>query len=152
MVAVSSDIPDDTKYDYALKNALPLLSNSGLDGAMMVVEMEIARDPESCEAWAAKADILYLQGRNRYALQCIECALRLNPSDALAWTTKGNILYKLGRYEESIICYNKAIDLEPLFVKAWHNKKLAVEMQLKNSRPQVTYIDTQKPKLDKRSY
>ncbi|MGA9098639.1 MAG: tetratricopeptide repeat protein [Methanotrichaceae archaeon] len=124
----------------ALRKAVSLLSNGGLDGAMMVVERELERDPDSWEAWAAKADILYLQGMYGSALKCSEIALKFNPENALAWNTKGNALYKLSRYQEAIDCYSRAIEIEPLFVRAWHNKRLAVEMQLKRSTPRVVYL------------
>ena len=124
----------------SMKKAISLLSNGGLDGAMMIVERALERDPDSWEAWAAKADILYLQGMHRSALKCSEMALKFNSENALAWNTKGNALYKLSRYQEAIDCYSKAIEIEPLFVRAWHNKRLAVEMQLKRSTPRVVYL------------
>ncbi|MFB3765525.1 MAG: tetratricopeptide repeat protein [Methanotrichaceae archaeon] len=124
----------------SLKKAISLLSNGGLDGAMMVVERELESNPDNWEAWAAKADILYLQGMHRSALKCSEVALKFNSENALAWNTKGNALYKLSRYDEAIYCYSRAIEIEPLFVRAWHNKKLAVEMQLKRSKPKIIYL------------
>ncbi len=142
--------PDEMKYGDTFKKALPLLSSGGLDGAIMVVERELERDPESWEAWAAKADIMYLQGMHRSALQCSEKSLNLH-ENALALNTKGNALYKLGRYEEAINCYSRAIEIEPLFIKAWYNKKLAVEIQLKRSKPRVFHISAQKSSTKKRS-
>ncbi len=146
MAATNSN---NIKDGNAFKKALHLLSSGGLDGAIMVVERELERDPESWEAWAAKADILYLQGRHKPALQCSEKSLEINPENALAWNTKGNALYKLSRYEEAIDCYNRAIDIEPLFVRAWHNKKLAVEMQLKKSKPRVFYLPSRRSSTEK---
>lgn len=151
MAAIGSDVPDKMKCDNALKKALPLLSNGGLDGARMVVEREIDRSPDSWEGWAAKADILYLQGLNKYALQCSEKALSLKPDNALAWNTKGNILYKQGKYEEAIKCYNRAIEIEPLFVRAWYNKRLAVERQLNSSKPRISYVAARRSDRVKRS-
>ena len=52
---------DDGKGDDTFKKALRLLSCEGLDGAVMVVERELENDPESWEAWSAKADIFYFQ-------------------------------------------------------------------------------------------
>ena len=101
---------DDGKGDGTFKKALRLLSCEGLDGAAMVVERELENDPESWEAWSAKA---------------------------LACNTKGNILYMLGRHKEAIECYNRAIELEPLFIRAWYNKRLASELQLNKSKLRV---------------
>jgi len=114
-------------------NALDLLSKEGLDGAMMVVNLELQKNPQSWEALGAKADILYLSEKYPQAMNaCIE-ALELNPLNALAWNTKGNVLYKLKRYNEAIECYNRAIEISPFFPKSWYNKKLALEVQLKKS-------------------
>jgi tetratricopeptide (TPR) repeat protein len=129
---------DENKGNNAFRNALNLLSAEGLDGAMMVVERELEKNPESWEAFGAKADILYLREMYGSALQSCEKSIKLNPNNAFAWNTKGNALYKLGRYEEAIFCYNQAIEIEPLFVRAWHNKKLALEIQITKSTRKIS--------------
>ena len=127
----------DGKGGDAFKKALRLLSSEGLDGAIMVVERELESDPESWEAWSAKADIFYFQKRYNNAMTCCEKSLRINPDNAFTCNTKGNILYMLGRYKEAIECYNKAIELEPLFIRAWYNKRMASELQLNKSELRV---------------
>jgi len=67
---------NETKANEAFKKALRLLSSEGLNGAMMVVERELENNPDSWEAWSAKADILYFQRQYETALQCCETALR----------------------------------------------------------------------------
>jgi tetratricopeptide (TPR) repeat protein len=114
-------------------NALDLLSKEGLDGAMMVVNLELQKNPQSWEALGAKADILYLSEKYPQAMNASIEALEINPLNALAWNTKGNVLYKLKRYNEAIECYNRAIEISPFFPKSWYNKKLALEVQLKKS-------------------
>ena len=138
------------KGNDSFKKALRLLSSEGLNGAMMVVEREMENNPDSWEAWSAKADILYFQGKYENALQCCERSLCQNSENALTFNIKGNILYKLGRYKEAIECYNRAIELEPLFVRAWYNKKLASELQLKKSSPTVRYLASREPSDRKR--
>jgi tetratricopeptide (TPR) repeat protein len=129
---------DENKENCNFKKALNLLSASGLDGAMMVVERELEKCPDSWEALGAKADILYFQEMYSSALQCCERSLKLNTDNALTWNTKGNVLFKLKRYEDAIHCYNQAIDIEPLFVRAWYNKKLALEVQIKRSTQKIS--------------
>ena len=141
---------DDAKRNDAFKKAVHLLSTDGLDGATMVVDRELDRDPESWEAWAAKADILYFQGMHRSSLQCCERSLDLNPDNALAWNTKGNVLYKMSRYGEAIESYSRAIEIEPLFVKAWYNKKLALEIHLDRTRPKIAYLNNGKKRQKSR--
>lgn len=129
---------DANKENCNFKKALNLLSAGGLDGAMMVVDRELEKCPDSWEAWSAKADILYFQEMYSSALQCCERSLKLNADNALAWNTKGNVLFKLKRYEDAIHCYNQAIEIEPLFVRAWYNKKLALEVQIKKSTQKIS--------------
>jgi tetratricopeptide (TPR) repeat protein len=114
-------------------NVSRLLSTRGLEGAMMVVEWEIQKEPDSWEAWSAKADILYLQKKYDRSLECCEKSIALNSENGLTWNTKGSVYYMLGRYDEAIACYNKAIEVEPLLARAWYNKKLALEIQLKKA-------------------
>ena len=140
---------DDEKGNDAFKKALRLLSSKGLDGAVMVVERELENDPESWEAWSAKADIFYFQKRYNNAMICCNKALQINPDNAFACNTKGNILYMLGRYKEAVECYNRAIELEPLFVRAWYNKRMASELQLNKSAIQVHYL-VPRENIDKR--
>lgn len=129
---------DDSKFSDSSIRALNLLSSDGLDGAALMVDREIEKEPDCWEAWAAKADILYLQKEYAAAIGCCDTALRLNPDNALAWNTKGNILYRQDRYEEAITCYNRAIEAEPLFIRAWYNKRLALEVQLRKSTSRMS--------------
>lgn len=128
-------------------NALDLLSKEGLDGAMMVVNLELQKNPLSWEALGAKADILYLLEKYPQAMNACIQALEINPLNALAWNTKGNVLYKLKRYDEAIDCYDRAIEISPFFPKSWYNKKLALEVQLKKSMKSMSL--RQQPQIDK---
>jgi tetratricopeptide (TPR) repeat protein len=131
-----------------LSNALDLLSKDGLDGATMVVNLELEKNPQSWEALSAQADLLYLQEKYFLAMNACNQALEVNPLNALAWNTKGNVLYKLKRYDEAIESYNKAIEISPLFPKSWYNKKLALEVQLKKSMRNVSLRQWPKDESD----
>jgi tetratricopeptide (TPR) repeat protein len=128
---------DNSKNDDSSTRALNLRSSDGLDGAVIMVDKEIEREPDCWEAWAAKADILYFQKEYPASIECCDVALRLNPDNALAWNTRGNALYRLSRYDEAITCYNNAIEAEPLFIRAWYNKRLALEVQLKKATGKI---------------
>lgn len=119
-------------------NALDLLSKEGLNGAMMVVDMELGKNSNNWEALTAKADIFYLQEKYYDSLDACNKALKINLQNALVWNTKGNVLYRLERYDEAIECYNKAIEISPLFPRSWYNKKLALELQLKKSMKRIS--------------
>jgi tetratricopeptide (TPR) repeat protein len=134
--AESRKIAEDQSY----RNIIQLLSSDGLDGAIMLVERELEKDAESWEAWAAKADILYLRERYTESMECCLRSIAINPENAFAWNTKGNALFRLKRYGEAIECYNHALILEPLLVRAWHNKKLAREIQMSKCMPKVSKI------------
>jgi tetratricopeptide (TPR) repeat protein len=134
------NLGDDSCSNDSLERALNLLSKHGLEGAASLVERVLQEDPDSWEAWAAKADILYFLGQHSESLECCERSLRIEPENALAWNTKGNALYGLDRYEEAINCYSMAIKAEPLFIRAWMNKKMALEVLLRRSSPRVRGI------------
>ena len=131
-----------------LSNVLDLLSKDGLDGATMVVNLELEKNPRSWEALGAQAEILYLREKYFLAINACNKALEVNPLNALAWNTKGNVLYKLKRYDEAIACYNKAIEISLLFPKSWYNKKLALEVQLKKSMRNVSLRQQPRDKSD----
>lgn len=84
------------------KRLINLLSGGGLGSALMVVQLELEKDPESWAAWDAKAEILYLRKRYPEALECNNRSLDLNSSNSLAWNSKWNALYMLKRYEEAL--------------------------------------------------
>jgi tetratricopeptide (TPR) repeat protein len=123
--------PDGYDNSTSINNVSRLLSARGLEGAMMIVDLELQKEPDSWEAWSAKADILYLQKKYAMSLECCEKSIAFNSENGLTWNTKGNVYYMLGRYGEAIACYDRAIEIDPLLARAWHNKKLALEIQLK---------------------
>jgi len=142
-MVIDSETPINEK---SFQNVLQLLSSNGLEGAMVIVEEEIAKEPECWEAWSAKADILYLMKRYDEALECCNKALSFNAENALAWYTKGNTLYMLKRYDQALECYNMSINIDPLFVRAWYNKKLALDLQLKEATPKIYPVRKTRPK------
>jgi tetratricopeptide (TPR) repeat protein len=138
---MSTDAPGDLDRcnGTSINNASRLLSSRGLEGAMIIVDWEIQKEPDSWEAWSAKADILYLQKKYEMSLECCEKSIALNSENGLTWNSKGNVYYMLGRYDEAIACYNRAIEIDPLLARAWYNKKLALEIQLKKFVPGISY-------------
>lgn len=130
--------PPSDRDQGSFRRALELLSGDGLNGAEMLIDRELDKNPDSWEAIAAKADIYYFKERYEDALRCCDISLKINPKNAFTWNTKGNALYKLGRYDEAIECYDMAIGVEPLLVRAWYNKKLALEVQLQKAQKRLT--------------
>jgi tetratricopeptide (TPR) repeat protein len=94
-----------------MTTAQKMLSAEGTEKAMIAIDWELAREPESWEAWIAKADILFLNNRYDESLECCEMSILLNSQNALSWNTKGNVLFKLKRYDEAMECYHRAIEI-----------------------------------------
>jgi len=128
----------------SINNVSRLLSTEGLESAMMIVELEIEKEPDSWEAWSAKADIFYLQKKYDRSLECCEKSLGINSENGLTWKTKGNVYYMLGQYDEAIACYNRAIEIDPLLARSWYNKTLAHEIKFKMALPKICSEDTGK--------
>jgi len=75
------------------------------------VERELERNPDSWEAQAAKADILFSLGMYGLAIRCCDRSLALNPDNVLTWVTKVAALKKLGRKDEEEAALTKAMEL-----------------------------------------
>ena len=66
-----------------------------VDRALVAIEKELEKNPNSWEAWAAKADVLYSIGMYEAAVWCCDKSLALNQDNALAWITESNALKNL---------------------------------------------------------
>lgn len=75
------------------------------------VEKELEKNPDSWDAWAAKADISFSLGLYGPAIRCCDRSLALNPDNVLTWITKVAALKQLGRTEEEEAALAKAIEL-----------------------------------------
>jgi tetratricopeptide (TPR) repeat protein len=81
------------------------------DRILASVERELERNPDSWEAQAAKADILFSLGMYGLAIRCCDRSLAQNPDNVLTWVTKVAALKKLGRKEEEEAALTKAMEL-----------------------------------------
>lgn len=81
---------------------------AGADNALAAVGMELEKNLENWEAWAAKADILCSLEMYEIAVRCCDKSLALNPDNELTWITKGVALSKLGRTTEADEAFAKA--------------------------------------------
>lgn len=73
---------------------------------------EPSQNPKIME-YARKAYDLYMDNRDKEALQYINMALDLNDRHANNWDVKGVILEGMNRYAEAERCYNRSLELEP---------------------------------------
>lgn len=78
---------------------------------LVAIGMQLEKDLNNWEAWAAKADILCSMGLHDIAIRCCNRSLALNPDNILTWTTKGIALEKLGRHEEAEAAFARAMEL-----------------------------------------
>ena len=71
---------NNPNYDFMAVNfAAVLMQTSHLDGALSVLNREIAESPRYARAWANRAVIHYKQGETAPARADAETALRLDP-------------------------------------------------------------------------
>ncbi len=85
---------------------------AGADNALAAVGMELEKNPENWNAWAAKADILCSLGLYEIAVRCCDKSLALNPDNELTWVTKGIAIRTLGRTTEADEAFAKARKVE----------------------------------------
>ena len=81
------------------------------DRMLASVERELEKNPDSWEAQAAKADILFSLGMYGLAIRCCDRSLAQNPDNVLTWVTKVAALKKLGRKEEEEAALTRAMEL-----------------------------------------
>jgi protein O-mannosyl-transferase len=76
---------DNPNYDFmAVNYAALLMQNDHLDGALEVLNREIAESPNYSRAWSNRAVIRYKQGQAAPARADAEAALRLDPQNTQA--------------------------------------------------------------------
>ena len=84
---------DNPNYDFmAVNYAALLMQTNHMDGALNVLDREIAESPSYSRAWSNRAVIHYKQGRTTPARADAETALRLDPENRQAQ----NVLWMLG--------------------------------------------------------
>jgi tetratricopeptide (TPR) repeat protein len=76
---------DNPNYDFMVVNLAAILMQTGhLDGALELLNREIAESPKYARAWSNRAVIHYKRGETASAAADVEVALRLDPSNAQA--------------------------------------------------------------------
>lgn len=76
---------DNLNYDYLAVNfAMVLMQTNHADGALELLNREVAESPEYAPAWSTRALIHYKSGEIAPARADAQAALRLNPGDTQA--------------------------------------------------------------------
>src|SRR6267143_1245969 len=76
---------DNPNYDFMIVNMAALLIQTGkMDGALELLNREIAESPTYARAWSNRAVIRYKRGETASAAADVDVALRLDPSNTQA--------------------------------------------------------------------
>jgi tetratricopeptide (TPR) repeat protein len=76
---------DNPNYDFMAVNLAAILMQTGhMDGALELLNREIAESPQYARAWSNRAVIRYKRGETTSAAADVQLALRLDPSNAQA--------------------------------------------------------------------
>jgi Tfp pilus assembly protein PilF len=76
---------DNPNYDFMIVNMAALLIQTGkMDGALELLNREIAESPKYARAWSNRAVIHYQRGENASAAADVDVALRLDPGNRQA--------------------------------------------------------------------
>jgi tetratricopeptide (TPR) repeat protein len=76
---------DNPNYDFMIVNMAALLIQTGkMDGALELLNREIAESPKYARAWSNRAVIRYKRGETASAAADVDVALRLDPSNTQA--------------------------------------------------------------------
>jgi tetratricopeptide (TPR) repeat protein len=70
------------------------------DQSLVAIGVELEKNLDNWEAWAAKADILCSVGMYESAIRCCDKSLAINPDNVLTLTTKTEASIRLGKHED----------------------------------------------------
>lgn len=86
------------------------------------LEKHLKTNPYDSQAWAQRALILILTGKDELALEAANIALRIDKDNADASSMQGSALMQLGRFEEALNSYTQVVLKNPLSAMAIYNK------------------------------
>jgi tetratricopeptide (TPR) repeat protein len=133
-----SSVVNELTIKYALNEAKVLYDDQRYEGALIIYEQLIGREPELAPAYLGRGKTLLALERYEESLKAYEKAFQLDPKLANAgfYQDKAQILYQLERYEESLSAYDEAIQCDSLLVGIYIEKAKAF-LQLKRYREAV---------------
>lgn len=127
--AASGD--DDTNL--LLRQAVLLLQQGRLAGALDVLDGLVRRAPDFAEAWNKRATVLYLTGEHDRSLADIEKVLALEPRHFGALSGRGLIHAAAARWKEALAAYRQALAINP-FLKERHEVVPMLERKAEGER------------------
>jgi tetratricopeptide (TPR) repeat protein len=81
--------------------------------ALRYLEEAVARDPEDWDAWQAKAQALWAQGRRSEAIAALEAVLAKAPRREMALTSAASLSQDLGQVDAAVDYWRRAVAVNP---------------------------------------
>lgn len=123
----------DDDADLMLRQAVLVLQQGRLDGALEILNELVQRAPTFSEAWNKRATVLYLKGEHEQSLADIEKVMELEPRHFGALAGRGLIHAAGARWKEALAAYRQALAINP-FLKERHEIMPMLERKAEGER------------------
>lgn len=117
----NENIPPRTIHDYNNIYSFPLHSTSNNAPKLIELNEDIARNPESASAYAARGLAYAKKGQLESAIAAFDKAVQLNPKLVEAYVNRGTTHAQIGNTERARADYYKAIALDPASATTYNN-------------------------------
>ncbi len=138
----------------ALNEAMSLYNDKRYEGALIIYEQLIGREPDLASAYLGRGKTLFVLERYEESLGAYEKASQIDQKlvDAHFYQDKAHVLCKLERYEESLSAYDKAIRHDPLLVETYIEKAKVLLQLERYSQALLTYEQVIRLEPDEAEY
>ena len=110
--------------DTGRQKAIVLASRGNYDGAINMLQKQIAKEPEDTVNYITQGMMMTRMERLDEALESFEKAIQIQPDWVGPWFCKGMVLAAMNRYDEAVVALDKAISLRYNYTDAWSVKGL----------------------------
>lgn len=116
---------------YSLNEAEALYDAGRYDGALVLYDQILSREPEQAIAYVGKGKTLFALRRDEEGLQAYERAFQIDPevADGAFYQEKAQVLARLKRFEESLAAYDEASYRNPRAVELY-SKRAEIYLKL----------------------
>lgn len=120
--ALSAKLHREEQNKLLRQQAIAAAQTGDYSSAVDILNLLIARNPESATDYNNRGLIHFQNGAYSQAIADYNRAIQLNPSLASVYNNRANYYAAQGQLAEAIADYDQAIDLDPSNIRAWINQ------------------------------
>ena len=112
-VDINTFIEPESAKNTKLHDAVRLVHEGKIDGAIKIVQKEIEQNPGSASAYELRGAILVLKGDITKGLADLQKAVKLNPRQSSAYTKIGDVHMASGKTDLAEKAFLKTVEISP---------------------------------------